>query len=252
MNGPDAGEDLFAPDAWLARTLAIPTFSLRPPPSPDPRALSSQMEKAASSGDAFFFAKVPVADISAVSRLAAAGFGVVDTQLGFEHAVQVPGPAGIEVGPAAPAERGDVLDIAGSCFRYSRFHQDPRIGREAADRVKRAWAQNCLDGRRGEEVLVARLAGRPAGFLAVLLAQAEGKTAAVIDLVGVGVPDQGRGVGAALVTAFVSRWRPRADFLRVGTQAANATSVRLYERCGFRFRSAAYVLHAHFRHGRPA
>jgi ribosomal protein S18 acetylase RimI-like enzyme len=252
MSNPESGESFFAPDTWLARTLAIPTFSLRPPPSVDPRALASQMERVASSGDAFFFARVPAADVPGVAALAAAGFGVVDTQLGFEHAVPVPGPAGIEVGPAAPAERGAVLDIAGSCFRYSRFHQDPRIGREAADRVKRAWAQNCLDGRRGEEVLVARLAGKPTGFLAVLIAPADGGAAAIIDLVGVGVQDQGRGVGAALVAAFVTRWGPRAASLRVGTQAANVASVRLYERCGFRFRSASYVMHAHFRRGRPA
>jgi GNAT superfamily N-acetyltransferase len=252
MNAPVAGEELIAPDAWLARTLAVPTFAVRPPLPVQPRALVARMKQAAPSGNAFFFAKLPVADVSGVALLAAAGFGTVDTLLSFEHAAQVGGPSGIEVAPARPADREAVVDIAGSCFRHSRFHQDPRIGREVADRVKRDWAANCLDGKRGEEVLVAMLDGKPAGFLAVALSQAGGKTAALIDLVGVGVTSQGRGIGSALVTAFVARWSSRAACLRVGTQAANATSVRLYERCGFRFNAASYVMHAHFRDGGPA
>ena len=37
---------------------------------------------------------------------------------------------------------------------------------------------------------------------------------------------------------------PRRE-LRVGTQAANVPSVRLYEPLGFSLASAAYVLHLH-------
>jgi ribosomal protein S18 acetylase RimI-like enzyme len=58
---------------------------------------------------------------------------------------------------------------------------------------------------------------------------------------------QGRGVGSALVQAFVSRWRSKAKSLRVGTQISNAPSLRLYQRCGFWFQDAQYVLHAHRR-----
>jgi ribosomal protein S18 acetylase RimI-like enzyme len=149
---------------------------------------------------------------------------------------------------AEPADRDAVLDIAGSCFRFSRFHQDPRIGVQAAHAVKRAWAANCLDGKRGEEMLVALDQGRPAGFLAVLLAQ----DAAIIDLIGVATQSQRRGIGAALVDAFIGRWRTRVPRLRVGTQEANEPSVRLYEGRGFRLAGKTRVLHAHLREGRAA
>jgi ribosomal-protein-alanine N-acetyltransferase len=76
--------------------------------------------------------------------------------------------------------------------------------------------------------------------------------AAVIDLVGVDTGSQRRGIGAALVDAFVARWRERASRLRVGTQAVNAPSIALYERCGFRRVGITRVLHAHLRDGRPA
>jgi ribosomal protein S18 acetylase RimI-like enzyme len=148
---------------------------------------------------------------------------------------------------AEPNDREAVLEIAASCFRYSRFHQDEHIGVPAANELKRAWMANCLDGRRGEEVLVALEEGRPAGFLAVLVA----RDAAVIDLVGVAARSQRRGIGGALLDTFVKRWRGRAACLRVGTQAINAPSIRLYEGRGFRFVGAANVLHAHFRGGRP-
>jgi ribosomal protein S18 acetylase RimI-like enzyme len=80
-----------------------------------------------------------------------------------------------------------------------------------------------------------------AGFLAVALSG----EAAVIDLVGVAPHMQSRGLGSALVQAFVSRWRSKAQVLRVGTQIANVASLRLYQRCGFWLEDARYVLHCH-------
>ena len=247
MNGPDSREELVAPDAWLARTLAVPTFALRPPFPAAPTGLVLQMEKAAASGDAFFFAKLPGTDAAAAAALEAAGFRQVDTQVTLERGAEPAATAPrVKVRPAEPRDRDAVLDIAGTSFRFSRFHQDPRIGLTAAHAVKRAWAANCLDGRRGEEVLVALDQDRPAGFLAVLLAQG----AAIIDLIAVAAQNQRRGIGGALVDAFIGRWRNRATRLRVGTQQANTASLRLYEGRGFRAAGTTRVLHAHWRAGR--
>jgi len=241
-----AGTELLAPDAWLARTLGRPAFGLRVPLPPAPQ-LAAALARLP--GDAFCFAKIPESDGALSAALEGVGFRQVDTQLTLERAAD-PAPAAprVEVRRAEPRDRDAVLGIAGSCFRYSRFHQDARIGLQAAHAIKRAWAANCFDGKRGEEVLVALDEDRPAGFLAVLLAP----DAAVIDLIGVDAGRQRRGIGAALVDAFVARWRGRASRLRVGTQAVNAPSIALYERCGFRRMGATRVLHAHLRDGRPA
>jgi len=250
MSARDAGTELLAPDAWLTQTLGLAAFVLRLP-LPAAAVLGAELARAAP-GRALYFAKVPVAEGAAVSQLEDAGFHVVDTQLTFERAPQDLPTASPEVRLAAPQDRQAVLDIAGSCFRFSRFHQDPKIGLRAAHEVKRAWAANCLDRKRGEEVLVALADGRVAGFLAVLLASERGETTAIIDLVGVAPHTQRRGLGAALVRSFIARWGSRAARLRVGTQAANSASVRVYESCGFRFSGAAYVLHAHYHGGKPA
>lgn len=233
-----------AADDWLTQALGMPAFAVRPPL---PAALAAELARLPD--PAFCFARVPATDAAAVAQLEAAGFRPVGEQLTFERAAE-PAPAvpGVEVRRAAPQDRDAVLDIAGSCFTLSRFHQDSRIGVQAANALKRAWMANCLDGKRGEEVLVALDRGCPAGFLAVLLA----RDVAIIDLIGVATQSRRRGIGASLVDAFIARWRGRTARLRVGTQAANAPSIRLYERRGFRLAGAASVLHAHLRGGRPA
>jgi GNAT superfamily N-acetyltransferase len=233
-------------DDWLSQVLGMPAFSLG---LPLPAAPALAAELACLPREAFCSAKLPVAEVAAVGALEGAGFRLVDTALTFERGPEpAPEAARAEVRPAQQAERDAVLDIAGSSFCFSRFHQDPRIPLQVAHDVKRAWAANCLDGKRGEEVLVALDRGRPAGFLAVLA----DRGVVVIDLVAVAAQSQGRGIGAALVGAFIARWRGRAPRLRVGTQAANVPSVRLYERCGFRFVGGASVLHLHRRGGRMA
>lgn len=238
---------LVRPDDWLAGALGVPAFAVGLPP--DAQSLRDAMATSCREASAFFYAKVPVRELEAMAALQAAGFRLVDTQVTFEYR----GAGAKEASPlrlAQSADRDSVLEIAGSCFEFSRFHQDARIGRQRADRVKREWARSCLDGTRGDGVLVAEGGGRVAGFLAVKASTDAGGTSAAIDLVGVDRPMQGRRLGTALVEAFVGRWHGRASRLLVGTQLANAASIRLYEQCGFRFRDAAHVLHAHVEAGR--
>ena len=132
-----------------------------------------------------------------------------------------------------------MLAIAGSAFRYSRFHLDPWVGNELAHHIKREWIRNYVLRKRGDALLVARHEGRPVGFLAALVSHGT----AVIDLVAA-APDSSRmGIGAALTHAFAERYRdvPRL----VGTQVSNMPSIRLYTKLGFELLHSQYVLHHH-------
>jgi ribosomal protein S18 acetylase RimI-like enzyme len=181
--------------------------------------------------------RIPVQDVASLGAVETLGFSPVDVNVTLERVgFDLAPPSSVAV--ATPDESEALLDVAGSCFRYSRFHLDPRIPREAADRVKREWVRSYVDGRRGIELLAAATVG----FLAVLEAP---DGARVIDLVGVAPSAQGRGVGEELVVAFASRHGAGERTLRVGTQIANVPSLRLYEKLGFRIVSASYVLHRH-------
>jgi ribosomal protein S18 acetylase RimI-like enzyme len=249
MNAAVRGRHRFEPDEWLSRTSGIAAFSV--PQSADPRTAGELLE-AAGAAPAFFYAKVPVAEVAVVRQLTAAGFRVVDVNVTMEArpAAQPAANDPLDVREAGAGDEAAVLAIASTCFTYSRFHLDPSIPTGVADRIKRAWVENYFRRRRGEELLVALAGGQPAGFLAVLLDTRAAEPAAVIDLVGVDRAQQARGIGTRLVGAFLARWGSRVPTLRVGTQAANAPSIRLYERMGFRFARAHYVLHAHVREGR--
>lgn len=197
----------------------------------------------------FYFAKVSTRQVEGVRALSAAGFYVVDVNTTFERTPDASLPVDVLVRDFQPEDTDAILEIAGSCFVYSRFHLDPLVPDEIAHRIKREWIANYARGARGDRLMVAELDGKPAGFLAVLAAKVGERPARVIDLVGVGKEFQGRGAGRALTQAFIRDYAGKCDILRVGTQAANIPSMRLYENCGFRMAETAYVLHAHIPEG---
>lgn len=221
-------------DAWLAEIMARPAF--RVDGSGATGDLATHLH---SQQTGFYFAKVATdraVDVRALSRL---GFAVVDTNVTFELAREVPLASDVEVGELQAAEADAVLDIAGSAFRYSRFHLDPQIDDALAHRIKREWINNYVLGKRGDALLVARLGGKPAGFLAALVSHGT----AVIDLVAVATDAVGKGVGSALTAAFAQRYRGMSRL--VGTQVANVPSIRLYSKLGFVLARSHYVLHHH-------
>jgi ribosomal protein S18 acetylase RimI-like enzyme len=240
------------PDAWLAGIFGHPVFKVVVPDRDkawrpaDGLALPEE-------GTAFYYARVPTARVDQVRGLCAAGFTPVDVGITLERAG--PPDSGAGAGPGVvvrdlrPADVAPVLEIAVSCFVYSRFHLDPHIPAGVADAVKREWVRSYVHNRRGERLLVAEADGRAVGFLAVLAATEQGRPLRVIDLIGVARDFQGRGVGRGLVEFFVREYGGRG-LLRVGTQAANLPSLRLYEQARFRVAATAYTLHAHVRDGK--
>lgn len=197
---------------------------------------------------AMYYAKVDTGAVAVVRDLSHAGMHVVDVSvaLALDPPTEVMPVAtpGMVVDGFTPDDAEAVLDIAGSCFRYSRFHIDPDVPRAIANRIKREWIASYIRGERGDHLLVARVGGRPVGFLAVMSLQEGYRRVGIIDLVGVDTNHQRRGIGSALVASFVEKAGP-SEGRRVVTQAANIPSLALYERFGFRVTRTGYVLHMH-------
>lgn len=219
-------------DAWLARQLGRPVFRLKetlPDPLPD----------------GLIVAKVPVAE-TGLEPLIARGFRLVATAVTFECPIPMPVPrqaaAGIRM--ARPDDEEAIGRVARQSFVFDHFHGDPAIPRDAADRLKEAWARNFFADARGDWMVVAEREGEVAGFL--LLMDSGGKL--VIDLIAVDESSRGAGLATAMI-AFAARELDGYRTMRVSTQLGNVPSVRLYEAMGFRLVEAQHVLHYDSRTG---
>lgn len=233
---PDV-DDVLQHDAWLTNMLGCDASRLTGTGWTAP-----ELQKALDdSGDGFAWTRVPTARIELVERLSRVGFTVVDTNLTFEKALEEQGLGAGAVRAASADDENDVARIARESFRYTRFHLDPKITDETADAIKEEWARNYFRGKRGDQLLVGLDDGCLAGFILLLESTTE---IPVIDLIAVEPASQGRGIASKLINNAVAAC-PAAKTMRVGTQAANIRSVRLYEKLGFRLVDSAYVLHWH-------
>jgi len=238
-------------DAWLSDLFGYPVYRVempaRAPANEDVLGPLRRRLEEMSDEPAFYYVKVSSSSVAQVEACAAMGFNVVDTSVTLERtgasaAGQSPG---LEIRESLPEEETPILDMAEHVFTFSRFHLDPRMPAGLADKIKRAWVRECARGMRGEHLWVALLEGRPAGFLACLKKNEDGRAVWIIDLMGVDRTRRGLGVGRGLVDHFIREGAGHRALLRVGTQAANIPSLRLYQRCGFLVSDTQYVLHAH-------
>jgi ribosomal protein S18 acetylase RimI-like enzyme len=209
-------------DAWLGARLGRPAFTVEDEDAPE-----------AAQRPGFYQAKVDCDDVERVGALEGAGFRVIDVNVTLRReAGPLAAAPAVRVAGARVEQRDAVLEIATGHFGVSRFHLDPAIEEATARALKRDWAAAVLDGRRGEGMLVAEVAGAVVGFMALLAGP-------VIDLIAVRADARRAGAGRALVAAIADRT------VTVGTQIANIGALRFYERLGFSAISTRYVLHLH-------
>jgi ribosomal protein S18 acetylase RimI-like enzyme len=219
-------------DDWLSAEIDRPAFRVKP------SFTRGELDRLPKSG-IFAYAKVDVADVASVRRLEDLGFRVVDCGVFLRQraAPEAGKTAPFEVRKAVPGDEEAVAAIARDSFEFSRFHLDPSFTKETADRVKESWVRNFFRGKRGDALFVVVDGGRIAGF-SQMLKDADGW---IIDLIAVGGAHRGKGAGRALIAGLNRELGP----LSVGTQVANAPSLRLYARAGFEVVSSQYVLHLH-------
>jgi len=228
------------PDAWLAEMMRRPVHRIVAAAVAPAGAV---MLSALSGGAGFQYAKLPVAAVARANELENAGFRYVDTalQFGMSAITTIPGNAS-GIRHAANGDRVAVADLARSSFVWSRFHQDPAVPADLANEIKASWAANYFSGMRGDHMIVAESGGRIVGFLQLLHAAGD----LVIDLIAVAAEARGRGLAGAMIR-HAAQTCGTFGRLVVGTQAANAESVKVYQRLGFQLMTANLILHRHSR-----
>jgi ribosomal protein S18 acetylase RimI-like enzyme len=237
-----------AADAWLGAILGLPVYRVA-----DAAALADILATEGSDAAAawrqllaaavFVYAKVPTDRPEVTQALEGVGFRVVDTNVTYDKPI----PRGTraadqtDIRMARPEDQEGTVALARTAFRFSRFHLDPAIPAETANRIKGEWAANFFRDQRGEAMILAFAGGQPAGFLQLLVPEPR---TLIIDLIAVAESVRRRGLAGRMV-AFAEAAFPEAQRIVVGTQIANTPSVRCYEGLGFRLSASAYVLHCH-------
>jgi ribosomal protein S18 acetylase RimI-like enzyme len=230
--------EFLAADRWLSELMQRPAFRLT-----DMSACRG-LQGLLAEQPLFVTAKCAVSDVASVGQLEDAGFRVIDAALTFDaERLRVDAGRGT-VRFATPHDCAAVRAIAGRAFRYSRFHLDPAVPDAIAHRIKAAWAENFFSGQRGDGMVVCEDGGKVVGFLQLVWA---GETL-VIDLIAVAPEAARTGLASAMLGFAAANGTGdarRPSSFKVGTQAANTASCRLYENLGFRLSASAFVLHHH-------
>lgn len=228
------------PDAWLGARLGCPSYRIQVGPGVPQANRCAEFERLLTQ-QVFLYARIPTSDVGICSYLADRGFRVVDVNVTLEAQTLIPTRTNPTIRFAIPTDREPVMNVARNSFMYSRFHLDPHISKTTADETKASWAGNYFSGKRGDFMVVAEIEERAVGFLQLLVLPDGPLT---IDLIAVEENQRGKGLARAMISFAAARC-PKAMPMRVGTQAANIASIRLYESLGFRVISSAYMLHYH-------
>lgn len=228
------------------------------------------LEEARRRGIEHLTARVAADELSSIHALESRGFLLLDTILTFSRATaseavssgllalsEAAAGFGLGVRLARSGDLALLRHIAASSFRYDRYHADPSIPAEAADRLHAEWVENSVEGF-ADAVLVAVPEGDegdPIGFTTVKVDRAArqllGVSIATIVLVATAPESRGLGVGRLLTRAAVEWCRGQGiERVEVGTQLRNVPACRLYAAAGFRLVRACVSLRWAGREGR--
>ncbi len=228
--------DLYQSDVWLTEVFGYPVYSL------NLNHLAQELPGNAPVGRTFQYAKVDASEISTIQRLEKLGFGLIDTNVVFEKSKisKAPLSSAIELRWATPSDEKAIVALAERSFQKSRFHFDPKVDLKTAQSVNREWVRNYFLGKRGESMVIAANEGKPVGFIQIL----ERDQVMIIDMIAVDDQFQGKGIAQSMI-AFAEERYKNFKLFRVGTQIANMSAVRLYEKMGYRLSQSMYVFHKH-------
>lgn len=206
----------------------------------------------------FVYTKIATNALAAVKLIEQWGFNLIDTNIVLDKSILAAAnsseqaqtynlqpstshPPQSTVRFATPTDETQIVAVARENFVYSRFHLDSAIPRQVADTIKAEWVRNYFLGKRGQQMVVAEVEGRIAGFLQLLYGPDQ---TLVIDLIAVDNAQRRKAIASDMI-AFAEANCGEFNQIRVGTQLANIPSLRLYEKIGFRVTEAHYVFHYH-------
>jgi dTDP-4-amino-4,6-dideoxy-D-galactose acyltransferase len=177
------------------------------------------------------------------AAVASAGFQLVD----IRHEMEAPAVArDVEssspsvVRDAAPRDQGDLVQLARTAFRDSRFTRDPGFPQDRVSDMYELWLTNALETGR---VFVASATEKARGFI-TCVPEGDGLT---IGLLAVSEESRGLSYGGLLVRRVVELAQQEGlSSIRVVTQGSNVPALRTYEAAGFETTRVSISYHRWF------
>jgi GNAT superfamily N-acetyltransferase len=124
--------------------------------------------------------------------------------------------------------------------KHSRFHRDRRLN-AFFESFYREWIANSISGAIADKVYVYRYEGVEEGMITVSLKESR---CAVVGLLSVSLPMQGKGLAAALLQT-AEQWAASsgADRMYITTQMGNEAAVKFYKKAGYSIRDIETIFH---------
>lgn len=198
------------------------------PAAPDFGPLSKELD---SRKVEYVTVRLPQDERLRIQALVRAGFEVVDGIVAFARSVEdFPSVHYPEIRLAKTDDADAVAELAAHTFRFSRFHNDPAILREQADKIHYEWALNSCLGKAADAVWLWEEQGRIAGFSTISIRECS----ATLVLIAVADDFSGRGIAGKLTNKCCEWIRSRGISLaRVQTQSHNVAAQAVYRKAGF-------------------
>ena len=150
----------------------------------------------------------------------------------------------IETRLVDPEEIDQIKKIARGSFKIDRFHSDPLIPNDQADRLYEIWAENSCKNKVADAVIVGSIDGQIISFVTCKIDKIAKEYfnlhLGVIELVA--TKDKFRKKRFAKYTTYGAiEWfkNNKIEIVEVGTQISNIAASRLYESCGFKLISTS-------------
>jgi len=120
-------------------------------------------------------------------------------------------------------------------FRYDRFHNDPIISNEIADKVYSLWIRNSCKGKISDKVFTVFNEKELLGFVTCKVNDLFDYKIGYIDLIGVSEKARGTTASDLLLLHALSWFKSMGiEYVEIETQIMNIGAIRFYEKWGFK------------------
>lgn len=246
---PGVGRATLLP--WDEESLGVPVASLSPLETGiagfATKPILRQMQTwAAENRVQIIAAALPSSRKADIACLQEAGFRYVDTALTARYDltnIPLTRAERLSLTPAAAHSAQALAAIAGRAFAFGRYHADPRVPKEAADRRYRDWVMRAFQKSDPQIVLRAAHDGATCGFSIV---RVDNAGAGHITLIALDADFRGRQLGGELIQASLLYLRDKGCgevFTKIS--AANLAILNMHAHLGASFIRPEATLHWH-------